>query len=252
MSSWRPEIKENWQPEFGELGTPLHETTFAIVDLETTGASPTTGAAITEIGAVKVRGGVVVEEFSTFVNPLMAIPSYITDLTGITDQMLIGAPIIDDVFEDFLRFLGDPMETIVVAHNAPFDLGFIKSAAKDLDIEWPKYRTVDTVSLARLLVDREEIRNYKLGTLAAFFNTEVSPNHRALDDAKATVEVLHGLIERLAGHEITTAENLIAFVKRVVQTPTRWSPRANPAKPATPSRSPQPEKLPHNHSQSAE
>jgi len=131
------------------MQTALHQTTFVVVDLETTGASPKKGAAITEIGAVKVRGGEQIGEFSSFVNPLAAIPEYITDMTGITDLMLAQAPVIDEIFPTFLEFAGSHTETVLVAHNAPFDLSFLKSAAKDLDFAWPNYKTVDTVTVAR-------------------------------------------------------------------------------------------------------
>jgi len=214
--SWRDEkIESSWQPGFDEAGLALQETTFVIVDLETTGAAPTAGNGITEIGAVKVRGGEVVGEFNTFVNPGIPLPDFITHLTGITDQMLADAPTIHSVFGTFLEFAGSHSEVFLVAHNAPFDMGFLKAAAKTAGYVWPKYRVLDTVSLARLLVGYDEVPNYKLGTLAQFFNTEVSPNHRALDDAKATVEVLHGLIERLGSHDVTTVDNLIQFLKRV-------------------------------------
>ena len=214
--SWRDEkIESSWQPGFDEAGLALQDTTFVIVDLETTGAAPTAGNGITEIGAVKVRGGEVVGEFNTFVNPGIPLPDFITNLTGITDQMLANAPTIRSVFGTFLEFAGPHSEVFLVAHNAPFDMGFLKAAAKTAGYQWPKYRVLDTVSLARLLVGYDEVPNYKLGTLAQFFNTEVSPNHRALDDAKATVEVLHGLIERLGSHDVTTVDNLIQFLKRV-------------------------------------
>ncbi len=214
--SWRDQkIESSWQPGFDEVGLGLHETTFVIVDLETTGAAPTAGNGITEIGAVKVRGGEVVGEFSSFVDPGIPLPDFITNLTGITDAMLADAPTIHSIFGSFLEFTGSHSDVFLVAHNAPFDMGFLKAAAKTAGHVWPKYRVLDTVSLARLLVGYDEVPNYKLGTLAQFFNTQVSPNHRALDDAKATVEVLHGLIERLGSHDVTTVENLLQFLRRV-------------------------------------
>ena len=191
----------------------LSQTTFVIVDLETTGASPKKGSAITEIGAVKVKTGEIIDQFESFVNPLTAIPEYITDLTGITNQMLMHAPIIDEIFPKFLEFVGDHQETILVAHNAPFDLSFLKSAAAELDILWPKYRTLDTVTIARQVLSKEDVPNCKLGTLAEFFGTKVEPNHRALDDARATTEVLHGLFERLGSMNVTTIESLLTFAK---------------------------------------
>lgn len=191
----------------------LQETTFVIVDLETTGASPKKGAAITEIGAVKVKGGVVIGEFKSFVNPLSPIPDYITVMTGIDDLMLAHAPVIDEIFPTFLEFVGSHHEAVIVAHNAPFDLSFLKSAAKELDYEWPKYKTLDTVTIARQLLTKEEVRDCKLGTLAQFFGTKTQPNHRALDDAKATTDILHALFERLGSINITTLDELLEFAK---------------------------------------
>jgi DNA polymerase III epsilon subunit family exonuclease len=191
----------------------LQETTFVVVDLETTGASPKKGAAITEIGAVKVKGGEIIGEFRSFVNPLSPIPEYITAMTGISDLMLADAPVIDEIFPTFLEFVGNHNEAVLVAHNAPFDLSFLKSAAKDLDYEWPKYKTLDTVTIARQLLTKEDVRDCKLGTLAQFFGTKTEPNHRALDDAKATTEILHGLFERLGSLEITTLDELLDFAK---------------------------------------
>lgn len=195
------------------MSKALQETTFVVVDLETTGSSPKKGAAITEIGAVKVKGGEIIGEFKTFVNPLILIPQYISEMTGISDLMLANAPIIDEVFPIFLEFIGDHSETVLVAHNAPFDLSFLKSAAKDLNYIWPSYRTLDTVTVARQVLTKEDVADCKLGTLAKFFGTKTEPNHRAFDDAKATVEVLHGLLERLGSIEIRTLEDLLDFAK---------------------------------------
>jgi len=194
--------------------TALHETTFVIVDLETTGASPKKGAAITEIGAVKVKCGQYLGNFESFVNPLTPIPEYITQMTGITDLMLAKAPVIDEILPAFLEFAGSAEETIIVAHNAPFDLRFLKSAAKELDLDWPKFKTLDTVTIARQVLSKEDVPNCKLSTLAQFFGTKTEPNHRALDDAKATTEILHGLIERLGSFEVYNVDSLMEFAKK--------------------------------------
>jgi len=191
----------------------LAEVTFIVLDLETTGASPTTGCAITEIGAIAIRGGEILEEFSSFVNPQVALPEYIVNLTGITDEMLIGAPPINEVFPDFIEFIDRHEHVHLVAHNAPFDIGFLKAAAAQLSHIWPKYEVIDTVKLARRVIERSEIENYKLGTLSQFFNTKALPNHRALDDVKTTVEVLHRLIERLSGYEVFTISQLKKFMR---------------------------------------
>ncbi len=196
---------------------PLHETTFVVVDLETTGGSPHVGAAITEIGAVKVRGGVILGEFKSFVNPLAHIPIFITELTGIDNEMVRLAPIIDEVFPTFLEFCGSAEETVLVAHNAPFDMGFLKAASRELEYEWPKFKVVDTVRLARAALTRDEVPDCKLGTLAIFFNTQVTPTHRALDDAQTTVEVLHGLIERLTGFGVLTFGELEKFSRKKIK-----------------------------------
>ena len=191
--------------------TLLSDITFAVLDLETSGRSPKSGAGITEIGVVKVRGGVVLGTFQSFVDPGHAVPAFITQLTGISDHMLLSAPFIDEVLPTLFEFLGSPDETVLVAHNSPFDMSFLKAAAVVHEYPWPNYLTVDTARLARSVLDRDEVANCKLGTLAEFFNTQTSPNHRALDDALATVDVLHGIIERLAGHKVKTFEELRNF-----------------------------------------
>jgi DNA polymerase III epsilon subunit family exonuclease len=194
------------------LNPHLSETTFVVIDLETTGASPKAGSGITEIGAVKVRGGEVIGIFESFINPGESIPSYITALTGITNEMLSDAPSIAVVLPTLLEFLGNEIETVVVAHNAPFDLGFLKAASETHEYPWPQYRVLDTVKLARHLLSRDEVYDCKLSTLAQFFDTPVQPTHRALDDAHSTVAVLHGLFERLGSFEVDTVEKLFEFL----------------------------------------
>ena len=193
---------------------PLSETTFAVLDLETSGGSPNSGAGITEIGVVKVRGGTVLGTFQSFIDPGHSLPPFITQLTGITDEMLFSAPFIDEVLPTLFEFLGSTDETVLVAHNSPFDMSFLKAAALAHERAWPYYLTVDTARLARAVLDRDEVSNCKLGTLATFFNAQTSPNHRALDDALATVDVLHGIIERLAGHQVWTFEEMRNFPSR--------------------------------------
>ena len=190
---------------------PLSETTFAVLDLETSGGSPRLGAGITEIGVVKVRGGKTLGTFQSFVDPGHALPYFITELTGITDSMLVSAPFIDEILPTLFEFLGSADETVVVAHNSPFDLSFLKAASLAHDMAWPEYQTVDTARLARAVLDRDEVINCKLSTLAQFFGAETSPTHRALDDAMATVDVLHGLIERLTGFNIYDFEDMRNF-----------------------------------------
>ena len=189
----------------------LYETTFVVLDLETSGGQPSTTVGITEIGAVKVQGGAVIEEFRTFINPGHLLPEFITSLTGISDAMLSDAPSIHKIFPDFLMFLGDPLKTVLVAHNSPFDMGFLKSAAIATNNDWPDFLVIDTVRLARQVLSYDDVANCKLGTLAQFFNTNVTPNHRALDDARATVDVLHGLFDRLGSHGVNTLAQTMKF-----------------------------------------
>ena len=209
-------VKESpgWQPSFDELGRNLIDTTFVVLDLETTGGSPT-DSAITEIGAVKVRGGEVIGEFQTLVNPGFAIPPFITVLTGITDAMVIEAPKIGEALFSLLEFLGSPDETVIVAHNAPFDLGFLKAAATKYQTQWPAFQVVDTARISRYVLTKDEVPNFKLSSLAAFFGAKNDPEHRALADARATVDVLHGVIERFGSFGVNTLEDLRGFTNRV-------------------------------------
>ncbi len=192
------------QPTLDDIGTPLSEVTFVVVDLETTGGSPATSA-ITEIGAVKVRGGEVLGELQTLVDPGGPIPAYISALTGITGSMVRDAPRIEQVLPSFLEFVRG---AVLVAHNAPFDIGFLKAAAADHGHPWPANQVLDTVALARRAVPRGEVPNHRLGTLAAYFRAAVTPDHRALSDARATVDVLHGLLGRLGPLGVTHLEDL--------------------------------------------
>ncbi|WP_250444407.1 DEDD exonuclease domain-containing protein [Actinotalea sp. C106] len=192
------------QPTLEEIGTPLAEVTFVVLDLETTGGSPTTSA-ITEIGAVKVRGGEVLGELQTLVDPGGPVPAYIATLTGITTSMVHGAPRIEQVLPGLLEFLHG---AVLVAHNAAFDVGFLKAAARDHGYAWPAIQVLDTVALARRAVGRDEVPNHKLGTLAGYFRATVTPDHRALSDARATVDVLHALLGRLAPLGVTHLEDL--------------------------------------------
>jgi DNA polymerase III epsilon subunit family exonuclease len=187
---------------------------FVVFDLETSGAAPSTGAGVTEIGAIKVRGGQVIGEFQTLVNPGHPLPDFITSLTGLTDSMLDGAPSIDRVLPSFLEFVGSHEESVLVAHNAPFDMSFMKAAALVHSYTWPNYSVVDTARVARYVLDRDEVPNCRLSTLAPFFGSATSPNHRALDDARATVDVLHGIFERLGSHGVTTLDELLQFKRK--------------------------------------
>jgi DNA polymerase-3 subunit epsilon len=199
------------QGTLDELGTPLAEVTFVVVDLETTGGSPV-GAHITEIGAVKVRGGEVIGEFQTLVNPGEPIPAFISVLTGITNQMVSQSPRVESALPAFLEFA---RHSVLVAHNAPFDISFLKAAAALTGHSWPSFRVVDTAHLARQLITKDEAPNRKLGTLARLFGAATTPDHRALHDARATVDVLHGLLSRVGSLGVLTLEELSTFSSRV-------------------------------------
>ncbi|MEV6929234.1 DEDD exonuclease domain-containing protein [Dactylosporangium sp. NPDC051485] len=189
----------------------LFSTTFVVVDLETTGNAPD-GGGITEIGAVKVRGGQILGEFGTLVNPEERLPAFITVLTGITEMMLVEAPKLDTVLPSFLEFAKG---AVWVAHNAPYDTGFLKAACAKHGYPWPKPIVLDTAAIARRALIADEVPNHKLSTLARHFRATTQPIHRALDDARATVDVLHGLFARLGSLKVHTVGDVIEFVKAV-------------------------------------
>lgn len=199
------------QYTFDELADPLREVTFVVVDLETTGGSNKTEA-ITEIGAVKVRGGEEIGEFATLIDPGRAIPAYITVLTGITDAMVMRAPRIEAVLPGFLEFIHG---CVLVAHNAGFDVGFLKAACARHGLVWPAPPVVDTVRLARRVLSRDEAPSVRLGAIAPLLGARVAPDHRALTDAKATVDVLHALLERVGPLGVQSLTELQQVVRDV-------------------------------------
>ena len=177
------------------------DSDFVVFDIETTGL--TCGKdKITEIGAVKISGGQVVERWSTFVNPQMPIPEKIVKLTGITDEMVAGAPVIDDILGEFLTFCKG---AVLVAHNAAFDTSFIKADAIRCGLEY-EFTTLDTVVLARCLYP--ELKNHRLDTLTKHLKILLENHHRAVNDAKATADVFIKMIEDLRSREITTLSDL--------------------------------------------
>jgi DNA polymerase III subunit epsilon len=196
--------------------TNLAQTTFVVVDLETTGGTHTATSgrcdAITEIGAVKVRGGEVLAEFATLVDPGRDIPPQIVQLTGITSTMVCDAPKIDVVLPMFFEFARG---AVLVAHNAGFDVGFLKAAARRCDIVWPRPPVLCTVRLARRVLSREEAPSVRLAALAKLFAVTTQPTHRALDDARATVDVLHALIARVGNQGVHTYPDLRAYLPNV-------------------------------------
>jgi DNA polymerase-3 subunit epsilon len=172
----------------------LGSVDFVIVDVETTGWQPGQ-AVITEIGAVRLCGGQVTAEFSALVNPGAPIPPDITALTGITDEMAGQAPPMAQVLPGFLAFAEGG---VLAAHNAPFDIGFLTAACRACSLPWPSFAVLDTAVLARLLLGAGEVPDCKLATLASHFAARTQPCHRALADAKATADVLQGLLRMLA------------------------------------------------------
>jgi len=196
------------QRSFEDLGAPLHDTTFCVLDLETTGGNRNDDM-ITEIGAVKVRGGECIGTFHTLVNPGRVIPPQITVLTGLTDAIVSDAPRIETVLGSLVDFLGD---AVFVAHNASFDLGFVRAALARDDRADYQPTVVDTAALARRLL-RDEVPNCKLGTLASRLRLDHTPNHRALDDALATTDLLHLLLERAAGLGVLGLDDLVSLAK---------------------------------------
>ncbi|MCI0634238.1 MAG: DEDD exonuclease domain-containing protein [Actinobacteria bacterium] len=189
-------------------GVPLSEVTFVVVDLETTGGSPT-DARITEIGAVRLRGGERLGVFETLVNPGVPIPRQIAHLTGIGDRMVADAPPIEWVLPSFVEFARG---CVFVAHNARFDFSFLNVALQRLDYDPLPSPPVCTARLARRVV-WPDVPNVRLQTLAQYFRTAVRPSHRALPDAEACAEVLHGLLELAGRLGIVTLGDLHGAVR---------------------------------------
>ena len=162
--------------------------TYCVFDLETTGFNPKLEK-ITEIAVCKVRNGEIIDEFSTFVNPEKSIPKNVQELTHITDDMVKDAPTIEEILPKFLEFTKD---TILVAHNAKFDISFISHFAKELKLEF-KPKVMDTLVIARELYT--SVENHKLGTLAEFLGITLEGAHRAINDTRATAKVFLRMLE---------------------------------------------------------
>jgi DNA polymerase III subunit epsilon len=195
------------QGRLDDLGAPLIDVEFVVLDLETTGGSPANDR-ITEVGAVKVRGGEVLGTFHSLVDPEVPIPPLISALTGITDRMVAGAEPVQVILPCLLEFLGD---AVLVAHNASFDTRFLQAALQAHAYPRLQSRVVCTARLARVLLPRDEIPNVKLATLARYLRAGTQPCHRAFTDAMATVEVLHALLERAAGFGVVALNDLLTF-----------------------------------------
>ncbi|HJU00929.1 MAG TPA: DEDD exonuclease domain-containing protein [Actinomycetes bacterium] len=195
------------QGRLDDLGTPLLDVEFVVLDLETTGGSPANDR-ITEVGAVKIRGGELLGTFHTLVNPGVSIPPLISALTGITNGMVAGAEPIEVVLPCLVEFLGG---AVLVAHNASFDRRFLQANLERHGYQRLANRVVCTARLARKLLPRDEIPNVRLATLAAYLGATVAPCHRALTDARATVDVFHSLLERAGSFGVLALEDLIEF-----------------------------------------
>ena len=177
------------------------DTTYCVLDLETTGFSPVTDK-ITEIGIMKVKNGEVIDEFCCFVNPERPIPQRVIEVTNITDDMVKDAETIEKVFPKMLEFLGD---SVIVAHNAGFDVGYLKHNAKTLGYKFD-YSYIDTLSLAKDLFPN--FKKYKLGKIAEELGIKVEVAHRALDDVDTTVKVFNVMIQKLKDRGVTTIDEI--------------------------------------------
>src|SRR5512133_2000190 len=195
------------QGRLDDLGTPLLDVEFVVLDLETTGGSPANDR-ITEVGAVKIRGGEVLGTFQTLVNPGVPIPPLISALTGITNPMVADEEPIEVVLPCLLEFLGG---AVLVAHNASFDRRFVQANLERHGYQRLANRVVCTARLARKLLPRDEVPNVRLATLAAYLGATVAPCHRALTDARATVDVFHSLLEQAGSYGVLALEDLIEF-----------------------------------------
>jgi DNA polymerase-3 subunit epsilon len=195
---------------FDDLGTSLHEVTFCVVDLETTGTAPVT-CSITEVGAARFRGGTRLGTFQTLVAATTPVDPAAAELTGITDAMLLGAPPVSSVLPALAEFVGG---AVLVGHNLRFDVAFLDAALAAGERPTVGLRTVDTLALARRLMRDEapdEVADHRLATLARHLCLEHQPTHRALDDALATADLLHALLERAAGLGVVALDDLLAL-----------------------------------------
>ena len=190
--------------------TPLFDVTFVVLDVETTGGSPETGA-LTEIGAAAFRSGERLGVFDTLVDPHRPVPDFIAELTGITDDMVLGAPRLEAVLPSLVEFVAGG---VVVGHNVAFDIGFVDAAlvaTGRLPLANP---SLDTLPLARSLV-AGDTPDCGLSSLAATLDLAHRPCHRALADALATADLLHRLIEAAAGYGVSTFGELASVPERI-------------------------------------
>lgn len=186
----------------------LKKATFVVFDLETTGLSVNYNEII-EIGAVKVKDGMIIDSFSSFVKPRKQISDFITELTSITNEMVSKAPYLEEIFGDFLKFIDG---TVLVAQNADFDTGFLYQTMRNQKIDVKRYPCIDTLDLARTMYP-EGLKNYKLETIAKFLKVEIEQQHRAIHDARTTTNVFNRMLTDLFTMGITKYGDLNGLIK---------------------------------------
>lgn len=194
-------LVDDLKPLINKVENQTIDDSFVVFDIETTGFS-NLNEKIIEIGAVKIKDGKIVDEFSTFINPERNIPIKITELTGITNDMVCKSPIINDVIGDFYKFCED---SIMVAHNIDFDMSFIRRNGKSFGFEFSN-SLLDTIDLCKFLFP--ELKRYKLNVVAKHLGVSLENHHRAVDDAKATAMILIKCFEKLKSKKIITLKHL--------------------------------------------
>lgn len=194
------------QLDFENSGAPLNECTFVVLDIETTGLKPGSNS-ITEIAAVKICSGQTIGTFHSLVNPEQTLSKKIISITGITNEDLADAPSIESILPSLLEFIGSE---IIVGHNIGFDISFINAELSKLHYPVLNNLCLDTLSIARKVIPNE-VRNFKLATLANYFDTSTVPTHRAYKDVEATIEVFHRLLERSSSLGVSGINDLISI-----------------------------------------
>src|SRR5690625_149311 len=187
---------------YNEQSLPLDETTYVVFDVETTGLSSVYDTII-ELAAVKVKNGEIIDRFERFANPHRPLPKKIIEITNITDDMLKDAPEVDDVLKDFHEWVG---ESVFVAHNASFDIGFLNQGYEKINYDRVNNVVIDTLELARFLYPN--LRNHRLNTLCKHLDVELTQHHRAIYDAEATGNVFLKMIAELHEKEIFQIDEL--------------------------------------------
>jgi len=180
-----------------------------VLDTETTGLDPLRGDRLVEVGCVELFNRMPTgQSFHRYMNPERDMSAEAFAVHGLSTEFLADKPRFGDVVEELLSYVRDAE---VIIHNAPFDVGFLRAACAECGLAWPGFTVLDTVMLARQLMDPDEVPDCKLGTLAGFFRVRSTPSHRALADARATADVLGWLIRRLTHRGIRTVDELRAW-----------------------------------------